>query len=249
MKIGILTLSFNEKNLIFGCINQFKELNLRHMVLLSTVPWYGEWKFDNSATQYSFLADEVYLGEWKNEHEQFNFGIEVFQKEGYDWVLIVDADERYTKEDVKKIIKLLNTTEADAIRAPNMEVFWKDLNHVIRPHDSGSGPVIAVRTNVRFTDKRTCDAKTFDYTDATLYHFSYVRDDKEMLKKIQSFSHAEEFDSSAWFNNVWILWTEDSINLHPTVPESFPRAIYDPEVCPEEIKINEDAVQNIKFFE
>jgi hypothetical protein len=50
---------------------------------------------------------------------------------------------------------------------------------------------------------------------------SYVRTDEQMKKKIETFHHSAEFDTDAWYNNIWLPWDKFSGNLHPVVPAQF----------------------------
>jgi hypothetical protein len=130
----------------------------------------------------------------------------------------------------------LENTQAMAIKAPKMKVFWKTPDYMIFPHDNGEGPIIAVRPSVRFEYARRTNANDFLYSESAMHHFSYVRSDEEMLKKISTFSHAEEFNTMEWYNNVWLKWTPEMRNIHPTVPYLFPEAKYMPEECSENIR-------------
>jgi hypothetical protein len=61
-----------------------------------------------------------------------------------------------------------------------------------------------------------------------MHHLSYVRTDEDMLKKISTFSHSNEFDFYQWYLTKWLNWTPERLDLHPVVPEQFKQAIYDP---------------------
>ncbi|GAH13593.1 unnamed protein product [marine sediment metagenome] len=53
---------------------------------------------------------------------------------------------------------------------------------------------------------------------------SYVRSDEEMLRKIQSFSHAKDI-FSGWYENIWLKWRNDMTNLHPSKVGDFKKTI------------------------
>lgn len=229
IRIGVLTVAFNEERFIVPCIKQFEFWGFNHLVLVSSKPWHGEYEADNTA---SIARENTYAnvisGVWENQAEQFNAGLETFTN--FDWVLIVDADEFYTRDDVKHLIVDMVNTDADVIRAPDMEVYWKTPDFRILPRQTDN-PVVAVRPHVRFTEKRSVDSINSTETDATLHHLSYVRTDEDMLKKIHSFEHSNEFDLDKWYNEKWLDWNntaEKNFDLHPVVPEQFKKALFNP---------------------
>jgi hypothetical protein len=92
---------------------------------------------------------------------------------------------------------------------------------------------VAIKTDQNFSNKRTPTLSEYGPSSAILNHFSYVRSNEEMLKKIESFEHSNEFDRMAWYENIWKKWVPSMKNLHPVVPEQFESAFYKP--APREI--------------
>lgn len=238
MNIGIITVAFNEESFIKPCIEQFDGFNFPHLVLVSSKPWRGGYQMDNTwaLAKMHINNGEVIIGEWPDQAAQFNEGLQILQDEGFDWALIVDADEFYTAEDIGRLVGQIRTTEYDAIYASYMNVYWKTMNYKLYP-DQDDYPIIAIKTDKRFREKRhvesTCTT-TGSLKDITLYHMSYVRSDTDMLKKINSFEHSHEFDIDQWYNDTWLWWNPEALYLHPTVPNKFERALYSP--APKEIQ-------------
>lgn len=233
IKIGIITNAFNEPNLIKGCIKQFEPFNFKHLVLCSERPWNGSWQRDNTASIAADYGATVLIKDWRTEAEQFNYGLKCLNN--YDWALIVDADERYIQEDIENLIYELENLDKigmSGARTHTMNIYWKTPDYRIDTNNIYF-PVIAVKPSIRFYDKRNSNAMC-GHSSAVLYHFSYVRSDKEMKKKIDSFSHSEEFDKENWYNNIWLKWTPELSGLHPIVPFEFKGAFYDP--APNEIR-------------
>ncbi len=235
MKIGILTITFNEPDFIVPCIRQFDGFNFPHLVLVSSKPWRGDYHQDNTwaLAEMALNNGEVITGSWKGQAEQFNYGLEVLQEERIDWALIVDIDEFYLSEGIGRLVGQIRKTKADIIKAPNMNVYWKTPDYMIIPVQKDS-PVIAVKTSIRFTDKRKPNSDKAELFTDEMFHMSYVRTDEQMKKKIEVFEHSNEFDTNFWYNKIWLPWTPDSIMLHPVVPRQFKRAIYNP--APKEIR-------------
>jgi glycosyltransferase involved in cell wall biosynthesis len=231
--VAVITNAFRETETIKHCIKQFKPFNLFHVVLCNNVSWNGDLKQDDTpkmAKKYG--ASLVVEGPFTTEAQQFNYGLSLLQD--YKMVIICDADERYEQDDIRKFIEMLENCEADAVKTASMSVYWKDTEHRIIP-DQNDNPTIAVKPIVRFIKARSCDAKIISWMPITLHHFSYVRSDEDMLKKITTFSHSDEFNLMQWYNDKWLDWDEESLDLHPVVPSQFKQAVWNP--APEGIKL------------
>jgi len=231
MNIGVLTNAFCEERFISLCIKQFKDFELDHVVLNSLESWNGQKHSDSTEKIAQENGATVISRTWQNEAEQFNWGLDYLSDK--DWVLIVDSDERYTHREIDRILNALHVVSNDVIKIANMNVYWKNSDYVIVPKQIDK-PVIAVRPNVRFIDKRRVD-EDFTIADNLMHHFSYVRTNEEMKKKIESFSHANEIVNN-WYEEKWLKWSPEMKNLHPVVPSQFEQAVYFP--CPVEVRIN-----------
>lgn len=237
--VAALTVAFNEPRLLPAIVRQFKQPylknNIYHMVLVSERPWHGNYPYDMQTCKAAKGADFVLLDTWKNQAEQFNFGLSVLRNKGFDWAIICDADEFYTPLGIQVLLEDIETSKTGQLRAPYMEVYWKSPLFKIFNTQTDT-PVVAIRTDQIFSNKRTPSLSEYDTASAVLFHMSYVRTDDEMLKKIESFEHSNEFDTFSWYKNVWEKWELKNKNLHPVVPEQFSHAIYAP--VPREIMTN-----------
>ena len=219
MKVGIMTIAYNEERFIGACIKQFSHTGLEHLVLISLNPWNGaSFKPDRTNDIASNLGAEVVVGDWDTEAHQRNYGLNYFKDKGCDWVLIVDADEYYSPESIAKLSYSLEQ-DVEAIVANDMVVYWKDIDHVVTPRQEDR-PIVAIRPNQHFIIGRNSFSNIGE-TEATLHHLSYVRDDDGMYKKIMSFTHATDFDTKEWYDRVWLNWDESSTDLHPVNPAQF----------------------------
>lgn len=226
MRVAALTVAFGERRFIGKCVQQFQGFIDGHLVLVGDKPWQGGETGDDTAAIAEGHGAIVETGTWPGQAEQFNHGLE--QLAEFDWVLIADADEFYSRDDVERLIMTLGESHhvADVVTAAQMAVYWKSRNWRILPTQTDN-PAIAVRPYIRFIDKRTCQGRKVAFR-GWMHHFSYARDDEEMLRKIRSFEHAHEFDTQRWYEKVWLPWTEMSTNLHPTVPPKFKQAVKNP---------------------
>jgi len=113
MKIAVLTIAYNEEEYIRACIRQFKPLH--HLVLVSTRNWKGVELHNKTAIIARQEGAEVIEAYWDNETNQRNYGLARLYD--YDYVLIVDADEFYTPDDIQKIKDTLG--DEKCYRCPN----------------------------------------------------------------------------------------------------------------------------------
>lgn len=232
-KIAVITNAFREKELISECIKQFKPFNLFHLVMSNNISWNGEIKQDDTPKIAKKAgASLVVEGPFITEAQQFNYGLSLLQD--YKMVIICDADERYKKQEIKNLIEMLKVSTGDIIKTSSMDVYWKTPEYKIIP-DQNDNPTIAVKPSVRFIKARSSNGKIITWAPFTLHHFSYVRSNENMLKKITTFSHSSEFNLIDWYENKWLKWTPEMLDLHPVVPEQFKQAIYNP--APKEIKL------------
>lgn len=223
MKIGVLTIAYNEERFIKRCVRQFKGVADRHLVLISAIPWHGEaLPLDQTETLAVDAGAEVVVGEWENEASQRNLGVQLLSD--CDWILVVDADEYYEKDALAGLLTFLETAPEDAYGIGKLYTYWKTPEYRIDPPESG-GLIVAIRPWVEFTDKRCIDAPWAFLPDSiVMHHHSYVRTDEEMKKKITTFEHQHEIMPS-WYENVWLGWIPEMENIHPVNPESFKRAV------------------------
>lgn len=234
--VAVLTNAYREENWIVGCIEQFKPFNLYHLVLESLQSWAkASWDRDATGSISRSLGAEVISHNWGSEADQFNYAMAYLRD--YDWVIICDADERYDESNLEALLDHLENVAAEnisGIKTCRWNVYWKTSDYEIEPQQTDF-PLIAVRPqHVMFQKARDPGPIAYEFVYSRMYHFSYVRTDEEMWKKICTFSHAFDFNKSEWYQDKWLAWTPEMEDLHPVAPEQFKRAVYRP--APERIK-------------
>jgi glycosyltransferase involved in cell wall biosynthesis len=231
MKIAVCTIAYNEEEWIGDCINQFRPFKLDHLVLLSTIPWNGQpVESDRTLNICKAKGAKVISGYWETEYEQRNYGLAYFYN--YDYVLIVDADELYSRQDIENILKSLRGHKA--YRVAKMETYWKNTDYVFEPPDKHK-PVIAVDPKqCIFYEHRQirqiCDKTPYfeqPLIDTTLHHMSWAKSDKKIYEKINSFSHCEDIDIN-WYYDVWLKWKPKSDMMIRPYGIEKSKAIYKP---------------------
>lgn len=85
--------------------------------------------------------------------------------------------------------------------------------------------IFPLRSWVEYRDARNVNAKTIDIFDFFFEHPAYVRaNDEKMRLKIMAHRETEPITDD-WHNKVWMKWTPEFINFHPTNPEMWEAVI------------------------
>ena len=179
---------------------------------------------------------EYIEGDFGNEARTRNAFLQALQNEGYDYALIVDADEIHDPCQLQALLSEVDKIpgKVPAFRTSNMLTYYKYPSYQIMPPER-LAPVIMLRTDVRFVSVREIGLgiSTMVLKDYSLYHFSYARPDAKIREKIDNFEHKDEV-VGGWFESKFVSWSPEMRNLHPTIPEAYAQAIFQPP--PEDIR-------------
>jgi len=184
---------------------------------------------------------EVVRGDWKFDEDTRNCLLDKARSEGFDWMVIQDADEFYTNESWVRLLNLLkyeSTKNTDLIITPWYN-FWKSPEYVIKNIDgtiTSPNEGFAVKCNgsdVKFIYSRTTNSKQSLFVDEPCYHYSYTISDEQMLTKISTWAHTGEMQNPGlWYKLKWKYWIPSSKNLHPGSPHVWQKAIKFPYAQP-----------------
>lgn len=236
MKFALATIAYHEERLIRPFVRHYREMVDKILVLNSTVPWNGPLEdYDCTADFAKAEGAQVFKHHWPSEHSQRNAGLTVLSD--YDWVFILDPDEFFSKEDFEKLKLWIEEdskkwTFKNAYCVP-LETYWKGAYKLV-PRDTHC-PVIAVNPKASaamFNDKRGLATEAYD-APFLLHHFSWVRTDEEVFRKLTHYGHAGDFNGVEWYNKIWLKWYPEMKNLHPfdtkkwveTVPCKIPKEL------------------------
>lgn len=227
MKIGALTIAYNEEPLITGCIKCLEDVVDTHIIMLSEKPYHGQMYMpDRTADIAEDLGAYVVRGCWQEEHTQRNVGIKMLQ--GYDWIITTDADMWILKEDLKKLVSILTMTEEKAFIIEQI-AYWKDTNHILVGDDFK--PVIAIKPSVLFSHIGCIDTPFAEATGVKIHHINWC-EPKDILKKVTTYSHAPEFNGELWYRTHYQTWTPDM--KYAVLPNKTFEVSYSP--LPEELR-------------
>lgn len=220
MDVAVLTVTYRDNRFIQTCVRQFRPFVQSHVFFLSQSPWHGVPDGNWKETENIILScgAECVVGCWESEAEQRNAGVMYLRN--FDWILIVDTDERYEEKSIRLLLQFLEKDATlPAYGIGRILTYWKDTETVVDPEESG-GLIVAIRPTVQFVDKRCINQEWgFLPQDIVMHHLSYVRTNEEMKRKIETFEHHNEIVDN-WYEEKWLNGNE---NLHPVHPESFKR--------------------------
>lgn len=180
---------------------------------------------------------EIIEGDWELDEDTRNAALDKARSEGFDWLLIQDADEFYTKSAWEMLLRKLAVTPADCIRT-SWYIFWKSPQTVIEHHhgsikDNNVGFALRCAEGIRFERSRTPNTNNVELVDASCYHYAYVMSDEAMFEKITSWGHSHQFNPTRWYRRKWQRWTLSSRNLHPVHPKMWRRVVRFPNEQPD----------------
>ena len=218
MKVAVVAIALNEERFIGPWLQHIPDWVNTKCVLVSEKPWFGDQNVFRDDTYEVAEANGamVIKRPWETEHEQRNFGQDLFGD--YDWIIVLDPDEFFDDETWLKLHDFMeNPADNNAYCAVSQKVYWKD-GWKADP-DRDCTPLILVRPGVRFVDKRVVGTG-FGLIDIYTHHFSWARTDMEVYEKITHYAHANDFDTVKWFNDVWKTWEPGVQDVHPTSPDT-----------------------------
>ena len=139
MKIAAFSPVYNEEALIRGCIESFRGVVDRHIILLASQPFYGTPSpVDKTKEIAESLGATVVSGAWTQEHVMRNCGNTLLKN--YDWILVNDADMWWQREELDALLGMMECTDAKAICA-HQRAYWYDTDHILVNDDFA--PVVA----------------------------------------------------------------------------------------------------------
>jgi hypothetical protein len=154
---------------------------------------------------------EIIKGDWLKEEDTRNECFERAKSEGFDWLLIQDADEFYVAESWERLRKTLRRSTTTEVFRTTWYQFWKSSHYVIEDcygsiKDVNVGFAIRCLPHLHFVRARRSNATETVIIDEPCYHYGYVKSDEEMLDKVTSWSHSHQFNGALWHELKWKHW-------------------------------------------
>ena len=240
-KIAAVYCVYEDSGFLHESVRRIYGLMDKIVFLVNFKPWNGNGDSKYIQDTYSTILNifdpdkkiEIISAYWETEADQRNFGLDHLHKNEINWCFIIDDDEMYNYEDLKKAIheKIYKSTEV-VFLSPH-QIYWKTRNFCIDQIALALPSFCKTDRNLLyFNEARAIRVNqgyswyTFKPVDLVCHHFSYVRSDEQMERKIQNFSHADP-SLKNWYKDVWLKWQINSEDLHPNSDNrgSFKKAV------------------------
>ena len=177
---------------------------------------------------------QLITGTWEREDDQRNECLEIAREQGFDYLIIQDADEFYNPEEYQKNINQIIANPDHLYYRCIWYIFWKSTKYVVLnfyPYFFGNqkyvpsykltqlhfNPCFAVncKKDVKFADKRMLNTLDYFMLDGVCFHLSYVLNDEQLESKIHTWGHSHQVDIDNWLKTKWYGWTQKTKNLNP----------------------------------
>jgi len=228
-KWAAIAIVYNEIDFIKGWVENKRDLGFEDedlLVMVSEKPFQGDEVEDDGTVDYLEDEDIPYItGVWPKDDPMLNAGLVVLKE--YDWVLFISPDEYLTKDGFNKLKATCAKNTHTSYAVKTMNTYFKTYKHRIEPREAYH-PLIAIKKGNRFVNLRSVEDDNCAYLsdDIILYHFAYYRPDFKIEQKMKNFSHAHQVIGD-WYNDVWVKWTLDTKDFHPTHPGQYKGVILD----------------------
>ena len=168
---------------------------------------------------------EFIFGEWNTDMEERATCLAKAKNDGFDYLIIQDADEFYSFEDLEKnLIEIEKNPDYDIYETPWM-CFWKSTDYVLTNRKNSpivGFPEFAVNCKSGVASVRTRTVQDSVYRLSGLcYHLSYVLSDEDVYSKIKTWGHTAQFNNEKWYKEKWLQWNLYTRNLHPVSPREW----------------------------
>lgn len=253
MKVAAQILYFDCEQFILRTIENCAGFVDKIYILYSPEPWtaYNEearkqYKNPSSLeilkTSRYYSKIEVLAGVWATEEDQRNHCLVKARNEGFDFMIVQDADEFFCEEDYEINIRALRENPNYSYYRTPWYVFWKNLDNVIvnvypwnaknnsfvKPYKEtllGFSACFAIncRKNVKFSDKRMPNAGDYLMLDGLCLHLSYVLSDDQLQRKLSTWGHSHQVKIKRWLNTKWYGYNGRTKNFHPINHIQWPR--------------------------
>ena len=248
MQIAAHVLAYNVNSSLREVINNISPHVDKIFIAYPKRPWkykLSERSNRQNPTSLNFIIEcskghnvEIVQGDWEYDEDTRNACFELAKSQGFDWFILQDADEFFDDEGWDLILKELKKSKNETFFNTTWYNFWKSSEFVILNDDGDiksqkSNLALRCLQNTKYIRSGLPNINTKPkLIDARCYHYGYVRTNLEIETKIKTWTHTNEFDNEAWYSNKWLNWNKNTLNLHPTNPNTWKKAIKFPHAQP-----------------
>ena len=252
-----MILLFDCDQFVLRTINNCSRFVEKIFISYSKYPWIynkqARAHFSNTSnlellkTSPHFSKLDIIEGIWNTEEDQRNTCLERAREEGFNYLIIQDADELYCQEQYKKNISGILENQDYAYYTTPWINFWKSLDYVLEFKDPGFGEkdtiysrcanfAVNLKQETRFVRKRIINlTESVQHLSGICHHLSYVLSDQEVLRKISTWGHAHQVNVNNWYKWKWLAWQPSTTYLFPIISVTANRAVPYHGPLPEEL--------------
>lgn len=198
---------------------------------------------------------ELVRGDWTTEEAQRNECVDRARAQGFDYLIIQDADEFYLPVEIERNLAGIEAQPDWPYYRNPWHLFWKTPHWVLLQSFANTykrGRVVSsarnttlnysacfalnLRSDVRFVSRRL-PSRVDDYfmLSGVCHHLSFVMNDEQMWSKVNTWGHSHEFDRELWYVVKWLGWEPGTRDLNPLSPAEWRRAVPFTGPLPEQI--------------
>jgi len=171
----------------------------------------------------------IIRGDYNKQLMHVQTGLDYIKKEIPEAThcLYIDGDEIYTKQQITTLLGLAKRFKYfnKAIRI-NYNTYFKTIYYKVWPIKYPTALVLfPILPWVKYRNSRNVNAKIEDIPSLFYEHPGYVRNSEQKMKdKIKAHMETEQINGD-WYHDVWVNWTPEHTNFHPTTPEFWEKVI------------------------
>lgn len=162
-------------------------------------------------------------GDWKDETFERNYGLEFAKSKGAKWLLIIDCDELYDKNEIFNAYKFMLDNPKE-IWVMNSVQLVKEKGLAALPKEGYPlcNFAIDLDSDVKFLATRIVAGESIliPYDTCKCWHFSYLLPKVKLEQKLNTSFHFSEFNNN-WYRDIWPNINISSVDCHPTHPDAW----------------------------
>jgi hypothetical protein len=256
MRFAVLILMYDCNQFILRTIENCAPHVEKIFISYSPMPWVSyntqaRSKFSNKTSpeiidksKYKYKL-EIVQGVWDSEEDQRNAVREMAIQQGFDYLIVQDADEFYSFEDYEINLQgIVNKPDHEVYQVPWV-TFWKNPKYVIQHRDIknikrtiySTCPLFAINLSkeIRFDSRRVpLNCTNVFQLKGVCLHFSWIFSDEDVISKISTWGHSHQVNKF-WYKYKWLNWSPPKRNISPFTSIEWVKAIPYKGILPKEL--------------
>jgi hypothetical protein len=237
MKIGAIVAVNCDRENIWYCLRGIYDFCDEVVVVYSDTTWTGNKYEDDTVKIIDTFPDEdrklkIIKGSFLTQPEQRNVGLKYLKENNFDYVFVVDSDEFYSPSTLISARDFIEKNSNKLAFRVFFKQMWKTLEWVLVPNKeffaffkllpefNFVGPSRQAYYG-RNSRKHILNMATIETIDC--FHLTCVCSNAYMKEKLITRNYRNVV-LPRWFEDVWMKWTPEMTNLHPTKAHIYKKA-------------------------